>query len=158
MKNKRQEAILRLISTCAIDTQELLQEMLASRGFAVTQATISRDIRELKLIKAMDKDGIYCYRSPREEPAEYKQEAVSGTFLPVLRHAGRSVDYANNLVVMKTHAGMGNAVGAAVDALGLADCLGTLAGDDTLLIIAKTNDAAEQICSYLRNMIAKEMD
>lgn len=158
MKNKRQETILRLISQCAIDTQELLQEMLASQGFAVTQATISRDIRELKLVKVTDKDGIYRYCAPQGEPSQEQQKTVSGTLLPVLRHAGKSVDYANNLVVVKTHAGMGNAVGAAVDALALRDCLGTLAGDDTLLIIAKTNDAAETICTYLRNMIAKDID
>ena len=157
MKNQRQEAILRLISTHAIDTQELLQEKLMEEGFAVTQATISRDIRELKLAKVTDKNGIYRYCAPAQ-PTASDTPAVSDTLLSVLRHAGKSVDYANNLVVVKTHAGMGNAVGAAVDALALPDCLGTLAGDDTLLIIAKTIQAAEKICSYLRNMIAKDID
>lgn len=157
MKNERQEAILHLISVYAIDTQELLQEKLASEGFAVTQATISRDIRELNLIKSTDENGIYRYCAPRKVIDE-QQQTVSDTLLPVLRHAGKSVDYANNLVVVKTHVGMGNAVGAAVDALSLPNCLGTLAGDDTLLIIAKTAETAEKICAHLRNMIAKDID
>ena len=157
MKNKRQEAILRLISAHAIDTQELLQEKLMEEGFAVTQATISRDIRELKLAKVTDQNGIYRYSAPGKE-APQETQAVSDTLLSVLKHAGKSVDYANNLVVVKTHAGMGNAVGAAVDALALPNCLGTLAGDDTLLIIAKTLQAADEICTYLRNMIAKDID
>jgi transcriptional regulator of arginine metabolism len=157
MKNERQEAILHLISAYAIDTQELLQEKLAAQGYAVTQATISRDIRELKLAKVTDQNGIYRYCAPAQSSSNEPQ-AVSDTLLSVLKHAGISVDYANNLVVVKTHAGMGNAVGAAVDALALTDCLGTLAGDDTLLIIAKTVQTAEKICANLRNMIAKDID
>lgn len=154
MKNRRQNAILELIREHTIDTQEMLQEMLASRGFSVTQATVSRDIRELNLVKSVGDDGVYKYRADRVR----EQEVVSDTFIPILRHAARSAEAANNLVVLKTHTGMGNAAGAAVDAMAIPGCVGTLAGDDTLLIIAKTVSDAENICAYLNSLIEKEAD
>lgn len=154
MKNRRQNAILELIRDYKIDTQEMLQEMLASRGFSVTQATVSRDIRELNLVKSVGEDGIYKYRADRVR----EQEVISDTFIPILRHAALSAEAANNLVVVKTHTGMGNAAGAAVDAMALSGCIGTLAGDDTLLIIAKTADDADEICKTLNRLIEKEAD
>lgn len=151
MKNKRQNAILDLIREECIDTQELLQERLAERGFSVTQATVSRDIRELNLVKSLGDDGIYCYRTDFAR----RKEAMPESMVTILQHAVLSVEAANNLLVVKTRTGMGNAVGAAVDALAPAGCIGTLAGDDTLLLIAKTNDAADDICSTLLKLIKK---
>ena len=81
---------------------------------------------------------------------------LSGTYIPILRHAATGVQAANNLVVLKTRTGMGNAVGAAVDAMELPDCIGTLAGDDTLLIIAATNEGADLICTELKRMMGTE--
>ncbi len=156
MKNKRQTAILELIKTHSVDTQELLQEMLADRGFNVTQATVSRDIRELNLVKSMGEDGVYQYRthsSPKED-----RQIISDTYIPILRHAMSGAEAAGNLVVVKTRTGMGNAVGAALDAMAIPGCVGTLAGDDTLLIIAKTNDAAERICAELLKTALVEND
>lgn len=156
MKNKRQTAILELIKNHSVDTQELLQEMLADRGFNVTQATVSRDIRELNLVKSMGEDGVYKYRthsSPRED-----RQILSETYIPILRHAMSGAEAAGNLVVVKTRTGMGNAVGAALDAMAIPGCVGTLAGDDTLLIIAKTNDAAEKICAELLKTVLAEND
>lgn len=151
MKNKRQTAILELIENNVVDTQELLQEMLAARGFSVTQATVSRDIRELNLVKSLGEDGVYKYRahiSPKQE-----KQMISDTYIPILRHAATGAEAAGNLVVVKTRNGMGNAVGAALDAIAIPECVGTLAGDDTLLIIAKTPEGAERICNDLRRMI-----
>ena len=151
MKNKRQNAILDLIREEKIDTQEMLQERLASRGFSVTQATVSRDIRELNLVKSLGDDGIYRYHTDFAR----RKEAVPESMVTILQHAVISVEAANNLIVVKTRTGMGNAVGAAVDAIAPAGCIGTLAGDDTLLLIAKTNDAADDICSTLHKLIKK---
>lgn len=156
MKNKRQEAILELIQQNSVDTQELLQEMLAARGFSVTQATVSRDIRELNLVKSVGEDGVYKYRvhtSPKQE-----REIISETYIPILRHAATGAEAAGNLVVVKTRTGMGNAVGAALDAIAIPGCVGTLAGDDTLLIIAKTGEAAEKICAELLKTIRADND
>lgn len=152
MKNKRQSVILELIRSHCIDTQEGLQAMLAERGFSVTQATVSRDIRELHLVKSAGNDGMYKYRTTDSAV----QSSETGSFLPILQQAARSAVSANNLVVVKTLVGMGNAVGAAVDSMQLPDCIGTLAGDDTLLIIAKNNAAAEAIQSLLQQLIEKE--
>ena len=154
MKNKRQETILELIRENTVDTQEHLQEMLAQKGFTVTQAPVSRDIRELNLIKSVGDDGVYKYRAHTSKKQE--QEMLSGTYIPILRHAATGVQAANNLVVLKTRTGMGNAVGAAVDAMELPDCIGTLAGDDTLLIIAATNEGAALICTELKRMMGTE--
>lgn len=156
MKNKRQATILELIEKNVVDTQELLQDMLADRGFSVTQATVSRDIRELNLVKSTGDDGVYKYRthiSPKQD-----QHIISNTYIPILRHAATGAEAAGNLVVVKTRNGMGNAVGAALDAMAIPDCVGTLAGDDTLLIIAKTNEAAETICAELSRTILTEND
>ena len=106
MKNKRHLAILELIRDFTIDTQEELQEMLCDRGFSVTQATISRDIRELNVIKSMGEDGIYKYRVD----AMRENAAIADKFSSILRHAIRTVRSAQNLVVIKTYTGMGNAV------------------------------------------------
>lgn len=151
MKNKRQNAILELIQTHCIDTQEDLQSMLCDRGFPVTQATVSRDIRELNLVKSAGSDGVYRYRIAGNAAPEPGSEQL----IPILKRAAKSVAAANNLVVVKTHAGMGNAVGAAVDAMQLTNCLGTLAGDDTLLIIAQSNAAANEIQSLLHRLLQK---
>ncbi len=154
MKNTRQSMILELIRDHCIDKQETLQAMLAERGFSVTQATVSRDIRELHIIKSAGEDGIYRYRTNSFQ----RQEETSDTFTAILRQAARETVSANNLVVVKTYTGMGNAVGAAVDAMNLPDCVGTLAGDDTLLIIAKNTAAANEICGFLKRMLEKEPD
>lgn len=151
MKNKRQNTILELISEEQIDTQELLQERLLERGFSVTQATVSRDIRELNLVKSLGDDGVYCYRTDFAR----RKEAVPESMVTILQHAVVSVEAANNLIVVKTRTGMGSAVGASVDALALTGCIGTLAGDDTLLVIGKTNEAADDICSTLHKLIKK---
>lgn len=152
MKNKRHIAILELIRDFPIDTQEELQQKLCERGFNVTQATISRDIRELNVIKSADETGTYKYRinSLREDAK------IADKFASILHHAIRTVKSAQNLVVIKTYTGMGNAVGAAIDSMDLETSVGTIAGDDTVLIITADNDSAEACCAAMARYIQKD--
>lgn len=149
MKSKRQETLLRLIREHRIETQGELRELLAQNGYLVTQGTISRDIREAHIIKSAGEDGRSYYR---QQPLS-GQEQVSDTFISILQKAVRSVEAAGNLVVVKTFTGMGSAVGAAVDSMPQVDCVGTLAGDDTLLVIARDAEAASAICTLLNRLL-----
>ena len=152
MKSKRQEVLLQLIRKHRIETQDELRELLAQNGYIVTQGTISRDIREAHIVKTAGEDGRSYYR----QQLLPDQEQVSDAFISILQKAVRSVEAAGNLVVVKTFTGMGSAVGAAVDALPQVDCVGTLAGDDTLLIIARDTDAASSICALLNRLLKSD--
>lgn len=147
MKAIRQSKLLEIINKENIDTQEDLQKALEKAGFSVTQATVSRDIRELGIIKSISHDGIYKYHVQSNENERNKR------FEAMFRQAVISVEPAGNIIVVKTHAGMGNAAGAAADALEFEGVVGTLAGDDTLLIITHDASGAEYISSSLRKMI-----
>ena len=149
MKNSRQEKILQLIAKYNIDKQEDLQEKLKECGFEVTQATVSRDIRELGIIKSQGEDGVYKYRIARSQT----QIEINGKFAMILNQAVSKVSCANNLIVVKTYTGMGSAVGAAFDALELDGVIGTLAGDDTLLIIASDNESAQLVTRKQNDLI-----
>ncbi|MBQ3230522.1 MAG: arginine repressor, partial [Clostridia bacterium] len=109
MKNIRQAKILELIKEHSFDTQEDLQQKLNECGFKVTQATVSRDIRELGIVKAEGEDGVYKYRAGKER----ERGEVNGKFAAILRQAAFKVACANNLIVVKTYTGMGSAAGAA---------------------------------------------
>lgn len=139
MKFQRQAAIIDLISNYEIDTQEELTARLREKGFNSTQATVSRDIKELRLIKIASSNGGYRY-----SVAESEQD--SG-FAPRMRNIFREcvikVDVAQNLVVLKTLTGMANAAAAALDSMKISNIVGTLAGDDNVLIILRDNGAAQ---------------
>ena len=143
MKNRRQEKILELIATADIDTQEALQKMLTSCGFPVTQATISRDIRELKLMKTSTPGGGYRYVTPESSTARRS----------LLTDTVTGVDYAMNTVVIKCHTGMAQAACAALDMMQHADMVGTLAGDDTIFILTRTEQNAADLTEALKAMI-----
>ena len=149
MKTERQTKILELIKNSEFVTQEDLQNRLSELGFKVTQATVSRDIRELGLIKTEGPDGVYKYRAASEVIPGDNGDKYRG----IMQHAAISVASANNLVVLKTYAGMGSAAGAAVDAMNFEEAIGTLAGDDTLLIIARDERAAADITAALAELI-----
>ncbi len=149
MKNLRQQKIIELIKDNVIDRQEVLQAKLKECGFKVTQATVSRDIRELGIIKSDGEDGVYKYRTSKEK----EKIEINGKFALILKQAVSKVSYANNLIVVKTYTGMGSAAGAAIDAMELEDVLGTLAGDDTLLIITHDNSSAEAVTEKLNELI-----
>lgn len=140
MKGNRQKKILEIISRYHIETQDDLIERLLMEGFSVTQATVSRDIRELQLNKVMTGKGNYRYVAPK------KEEMVAGMKInAALVDSIINVDYAQNLVVVHTLPGLAQAVAAGIDNLNLAEVLGSVAGDDTILVATRNESAAKSI-------------
>lgn len=151
MKSKRHQMILKLVSEENIDTQESLQAALADNGFNVTQATVSRDIKELSLIKTVSADGNYKYGIPSLKKSGMKDE--SGSVLGFISDSVLNVDYAGNTVVVKCHSGMAQAVCAKLDETGIENVVGTLAGDDTIFILMRTESDARRLLKELDSII-----
>ncbi len=149
MKSKRQEKILELISEFEIETQEELIFYLNKFGFEATQATISRDIRELKLTKIIGSTGNYRYATSEAAPAKKNTPKFNG----VLVDSILKVSYANNIIVLKTFPGLANAIGSGIDALHATEILGCVAGDDTVIIVLDSEAAAKDISEKLRHMM-----
>lgn len=147
MKGKRHTKIMEIIESQNIETQEELIDRLREAGFEVTQATISRDIRELKLAKVMCETGNYKYVLPK--PGERDGQHL---YNKALTGSIRSVESAMNDIVIKTYPGLANAVAAGIDALHEHDILGCVAGDDTIIIVAHSTEAAQGICRRLRKI------
>ena len=147
MKSGRHEAILELISKYDIQTQDELIEKLSEQGFDVTQATVSRDIRELKLVKESGKDGKVRYALTA------KRDAQSPKFNSALTESIIRVDYAGNLIVVKTYPGLANAVATCIDSVRLPEIIGCVAGDDAILVVVKTEADAASISESFRTMI-----
>jgi len=150
-KSERQQAILRLIREHSINRQEVLLEYLSREGFDVTQATVSRDIRELCLIKTATPEG-YRYVSNRSENAGPK---LQGRFETIFRESVLSVDSAGHIVLVKCYSGMANAACEVFDALHWENVVGTLSGDDTFLIVARSERDARTICTQLTHHIGQ---
>lgn len=144
MKKKRQDTILEIIKERAISTQEELQGELRNRGFDVTQATVSRDIRKLQLVKRQAPDGKNIYAVP-----VYGTNTEHERLLRVLRDSVRSIQSAQNILVIKTDAGMAMAAAAAIDGLSVEEIIGCIAGDDTIMAVLKTTEAAEETARKL---------
>ena len=147
MKVKRHNKIMEIIGSCHIETQEELIDQLRAAGFDVTQATISRDIRELKLVKVMSETGEYKYILPKSGENDGRHvysKALSGSI--------KSVDCALNDIVIKTYPGLTDAVAAAIDSLHEHDILGCVAGDDTIILIAHSAESALNLCKRLRKI------
>ncbi len=156
MKSLRHEKILEIISKNDVETQEELTEFLKKEGFVVTQATVSRDIKALRLIKvalhgAKGTENRYKYsiNTSRDET----DSVIGAKFKSILGQAIVSVDCAGNLVVIKTYAGMAQGSAAALDSMNIPDILGTIAGDDTVLIIVRTNDEATDFVRKIEALI-----
>ena len=132
MKTKRHSRILELISEQDITTQEELLQWLRKSGFNVTQATVSRDIKELRLVKTLGSTGRYRYSASGGE-----EENGVGTKYAVFSQSVKSVDYAGNMIVIRCYTGMANAACAVLDAMHHAGVVGTLAGDDTIFILMR---------------------
>ena len=133
MKSKRQEKILELIADHSVQTQEQLLTELNEAGFSTTQATISRDIKQLRIIKELGPEGVYRYATA-PKPAEH---TFSAKLNLIFRQCITSVDYAQNMIVVKTMPGLANGAAAAIDKLNIPEMLGTLAGDDTCFVVLK---------------------
>ncbi len=148
LKKRRQAKIIELISQNEIETQEELQDLLNQYGFEVTQATISRDIKELRLVKDLSSKGRYVY-STGKKSIENVTHRAGGIFNETII----SIDYALNTVVIKCFAGMANAACAAIDSMSHDEILGTIAGDDTIFILCRTEEIASSFTNKLRNML-----
>ncbi len=148
MKVKRHNKILEIIENYNIETQEELIAKLKLAGFDVTQATVSRDIRELKLLKQMSDMGTYKYVVPKNNGSENQH-----VYSRALASSVKNVDYSQNDIVIKTYAGMAQAVAAGVDTLHEADILGCVAGDDCIIIVCRDNDAAAAIAHRITKLI-----
>lgn len=147
MKSKRQNEIIELIASADIETQEELASALRAKGYQVTQATVSRDIRELRLIKVSSKSGGYKYAKPVRH-----EVAVSERLTRILTDALIQVETAANLVIVKTLSGSANVAAEALDNLGWNEIIGTIAGDNTIFIATKSNDEADIITARIRKM------
>ena len=149
MKANRQKKILELITEKSIETQEQLLKELHDCGYKSTQATVSRDIKELRIIKTLDGLGGYRYSVPRKNEGE----KFDARFRVIFRECVTSMDYAQNLVVVKTMPALGAAAGANIDALHMPTVVGTLSGDDTTLVIMRDSESAMDFCEEIRKMI-----
>lgn len=148
MKSVRQVAILDIIEKQDVETQEELAEALRARGMKVTQATVSRDIKDLRLLKVLTPSGAYKYAT-----ADKAENGLSDRFIRVLGESLLSVAAANNLIVVKTLAGSANVAAEALDSLHWPEILGTLAGDNTILLIIRSNDEAPKVVERIQNMM-----
>ena len=137
MKNVRQQKILEIIENNDIDTQEALIAKLKESGYSVTQTTISRDINQLKLVKAVTASGSYKYIVP-----DVRRENNRTVMSSALTDAVLRIEAAKNIVVVKTLSGMANAIAVCVDALNHDNIVGSVAGDDTILIVTHDDDIA----------------
>ena len=149
MKTKRQAKIIEIISNRSVETQEQLLAALQAEGFRGTQATISRDIKELRIVKELTSLGTYRYTTSTSE--------VSGSFSSKLNNIFReciiSFDYAQNIIVIKTLPGLASAAGSAIDSMNLSIILGTLAGDDTVMVVMRDSNAAAAFCGEIKSLI-----
>lgn len=150
MKTQRQAKIMEIISTKDIETQEQLLEELQNAGFYSTQATISRDIKELRVVKELTSFGTYRYTtSVREGTGTF-----SARLNTIFRECITSYDYAQNMVVIKTMPGLASAAASAVDAMNMSVVVGTLAGDDTVFLVMRDSNAAAAFCGEIKNLLS----
>lgn len=150
MKTKRQAKILELIRRNDIETQEDLSDRLEQEGFQVTQATVSRDIRELKLTKVALSNGRQKYTAIMEQ-----DENLSEKYTRVFKDGFVSMDMAQNILVIKTVSGMAMAVAAALDAMHLHEIVGCIAGDDTIMCAIRSVEDTLEIMGRLRQLVGE---
>ncbi len=149
MKSQRQAKIMEIISTQNVETQEQLLELLQKEGFRGTQATISRDIKELRIVKELSSLGTYRYTTSANE--------VSGSFTSrlntIFRECVTGFDYAQNIIVVRTLPGLASAAGSAIDSMNLSTVVGSISGDDTVMIVMRDNNAAAAFCGEIKNLL-----
>ena len=149
MKSKRQAKIMEIISTSDIETQEQLLQELQNAGFTSTQATISRDIKELRIVKELTSLGPYRYTSASREVSN----TITTRLNTIFRECVTSFDYAQNIIVIHTLPGLANAAASALDAMSRSVVLGTLAGDDTVIAIMRDSNSAAAFCGEIRSLM-----
>lgn len=148
MKSQRQAKIMEIISNTNVETQEQLLQELEDAGFRSTQATISRDIKELRIVKELTTLGTYRYTtSAKEVPTTF-----SSRLNAIFRECVTRYDYAQNIVVIHTLPGLANAAASAIDAMNMSVVVGTLAGDDTVMVVMRDSNAAAQFCGEISSL------
>ena len=148
LKSQRQAKILEIISTINVETQEQLLQELEASGFHSTQATISRDIKELRIVKELTTLGTYRYTTAAKEvPSSF-----SNRLNTIFRECVTRYDYAQNLVVIHTLPGLAGAAASAIDSMNMSVVVGTLAGDDTVMVVMRDTNAAAQFCGEISNL------
>lgn len=150
MKNNRQEKILELILDHNVETQEQLLEMLKEAGFQTTQATISRDIKQLRIIKELGNEGTYRY-AVSTKPLEHN---FSAKLNMIFKQCVIGVDSAQNMLVIKTMPGLASAACSALDKMSISEVVGTLAGDDTAFVVMRDTASAAELCTEIREQIS----
>ena len=148
MKRNRQEAILRVISQYEVETQQELAQRLKEEGFEVTQATVSRDIRDMKLSKMPTGEGHQKYVRFHND-----EKHLSGKYVNVLKEGFVSIDMAQNILVVKTVSGMAMAVAAAIDAMKYPEIVGTIAGDDTIMMAVRTVEDTKRLMNQILQLV-----
>lgn len=149
MKAKRHAKILELVHSRPVDTQDELLGLLRESGFPVTQATVSRDIKELRLVKTLTGDGRYHYAAH----GDAAKSEMSDKFLMIFSQSVTEIDSAGNMLVIKCYTGMANAVCAALDSLHWSGVVGTLAGDDTIFMVMRDDHNARELVMQMRKMM-----
>lgn len=147
MKRQRQNKIIEIIERCEITTQDALKKRLEDEGIVVTQATLSRDINELDLRKELSESGAYIY-------VRAQRSAVQCP--PIFRDSISDIDYAMNTVVIKCHTGMAQAACAVLDKMDCSEIVGTIAGDDTIFALMRSEDAAYEFADGLKEMLLRK--
>lgn len=150
MKTKRQAKIMEIVSTRDVETQEQLLEALQDAGFYSTQATISRDIKELRIVKELTKLGTYRYSASSKEVTSTFSSRLNAIF----KECVTGYDYAQNLVVVHTIPGLAGAAASAVDSMEMPFVVGTIGGDDTVLIVLRDTNAAAAFCGEIKNILS----
>ena len=148
MRLSRQNKILEIIRTHDVETQDQLLSLLKDSGYSVTQATVSRDIRELQLVKGQAKDGKYRYLA-----GNYDDRPISERFIKIFRETTLSFACAKNLVVVKTLPGCASAAGEAIDTLSIGHIVGSISGDNTLLIVVDDDENVSAVTSELDRIL-----
>lgn len=150
MKSQRQTKIMEIISTKNVETQEQLLLELQNEGFRCTQATISRDIKDMRIVKELTSMGTYRYTTSGNE--------ISGTFTSrlntIFRECVVNYDYAQNIIVIRTLPGLASAAGSAIDAMNMSAVVGTLAGDDTVMVVMRDSNSAAAFCGEIKNLVS----
>ena len=148
MKAQRQAKIMEIISTINVETQEQLLQELEHAGFRSTQATISRDIKDLRIVKELTSLGTYRYTAATKEvPTTF-----SSRLNTIFRECVTRYDYAQNIVVINTLPGLAGAAASAIDTMNMSVVVGTLAGDDTVMVVMRDSNAAAQFCGEIANL------
>lgn len=148
MKYSRHSKIIEIIEAKDIETQDELAMELKLSGFQVTQATVSRDIKEMRLIKVLTKDGRYKYASIRD-----KEGVVNDRFLKIFRNSVTSIDFAGNIIVIKTLVGSASAAAVSIDAFNIKEIVGSIAGDDTIFLVVKDTEKIDELMNRFKDLL-----